>query len=259
MPATIQLLAGDCTATFEGTRERTQRGYVVVVVKPDRTVLVHDADGYQPVAWLTHPDDLTIERDDDAFGLTASTDEQTLRVVSHSVTGTLELPASAAGVPVGSDPDSGAPLVRTGGDVLNLDSGRRYSLPAGATVLEERCEACGLPRTRVERGEVFERCIDYACESLLEAVRERFDRAWDCPDCGSPLRIFRMRGGPITAGCTAYPDCEAAFVLPAGRVVGECACGLPVFETAAGRRCLDGNCERYAAEKEGVESDGSTV
>lgn len=251
MSEQIRILAGDCTATFEGARERIQRGYVVVVVKPDKTVLVHDADGYQPVAWLTRPDSLTIECDDDSFGVTARTDEQTLRVRSHRVTGNATLPVSAAGVPVGTAPESDAPLVRTGGDVVNLDTGRRYSLPAGATVLDERCETCGLPEMRVVRGAAFELCIDYACGSLLDAVRERFDREWNCPDCGSPLRIFRMRDGPILAGCTEYPDCETAFSLPAGEIVDECPCGLPVFDTAAGRRCLDGSCDRYDAGADG--------
>ncbi|MFB6301383.1 MAG: hypothetical protein ABEH78_00760, partial [Haloferacaceae archaeon] len=50
---TVRVLAGECTVRFEGSRERTQRGHVIVVIKPDRTTLVHDADGYQPAAWLT--------------------------------------------------------------------------------------------------------------------------------------------------------------------------------------------------------------
>jgi DNA topoisomerase-1 len=257
MPSTMRILAGDCTTRFEGSREHTQRGYVVLVVKPDKTVLVHDADGYQPVAWLTRPDSLTVEHDDDAFGLTARDDEQVLRVHAHRVTGEATLPVSAAGTPVGTAPegegdggghdDAGAPLVRANGDVVNLDTGERYALPAGATVTDERCPDCGLPRMRVARGQPFELCIDYACDSLLDRVRERFDREWACPDCGSPLRVFRTRRGPILAGCTAYPDCETAFSIPAGEITGECPCGLPVFETPAGRRCLDGSCDRLGA------------
>ena len=97
MPETIRVLAGDCTTTFEGDRTRTQRGRVVVVIKPDRTTLVHDADGYQPVAWLTRPESLTVEADvasptrradgapvDDAgFGIVARAGDQVLRVVCH--------------------------------------------------------------------------------------------------------------------------------------------------------------------------------
>jgi DNA topoisomerase-1 len=103
---------------------------------------------------------------------------------------------------------------------------------------------------RVERGAVFEVCVDRSCESLDDAVRERFDGAWSCPDCGSSLRILR-RSGPLLAGCDAYPACETAFSVPAGVVVDTCDCGLPVFETATGRRCLDGTCDRYAARHDG--------
>jgi len=31
------VMAGECTTVFEGTREREQRGDVLVVVKPDNT------------------------------------------------------------------------------------------------------------------------------------------------------------------------------------------------------------------------------
>lgn len=250
MPEQLRILAGDCTATFEGRRERTQRGYVVVVVKPDDTVLVHDAGGYQPAAWLTRPEALTVESDGDAFGLTARDGEQSLRVVCHGETGRATLPVSAAGVPVGTAPGSDAPLVRAGGDVVNVDTGERHPLPADATVLEERCGDCGLPRMAVERGERFELCVDYACESLTDRVADRFDREWTCPDCGSPLRVFRPREGPILAGCTAAPDCEAAFPIPAGEVVDSCDCGLPVFGTPSGRECLDGDCGRHGAGAE---------
>ena len=58
----IRTLAGDCTVRFDGRRDRTVRGRVLVVVKPDDTVLVHDIDGYQPVAWLTRPAELTLDR-----------------------------------------------------------------------------------------------------------------------------------------------------------------------------------------------------
>lgn len=246
----IRLFAGECTTTFEGTRERTQRGHVVVLVKPDRTVLVHDADGYQPVAWLTRPDSLTVETDEAGFGLVARTGEQTLRVASHSTAGLVDYPASAAGVPVGRHPKTGEALVRTGGAVLAVDSGDQYPLPAGATVLDEPCDDCGLPLIRVERGDVLELCVDRGCESLDDAVRGRFDREWPCPDCGSGLRILR-RGRQLLAGCEAHPDCETAVSIPAGVAVGDCPCGLPVFETAGGRRCLDGTCEEFVADDDG--------
>jgi len=245
MSETIRVFAGDCTTTFEGDRARTHRGRVAVVVKPDRTVLVHDADGYQPVAWLTRPDSLTVETDAGGFGLVARADDQVLRVVANESSGWVEYPVTEAGVPVGSHPETGEPLVRVGGAVVGLDSGARFPLPAGATVLDDTCEDCGLPTIRAEAGAAFEICLDRSCESLDDAVRERFDRTWTCPDCGSDLRIIR-RGGRLLAGCDAYPDCETAFAIPAGVVVDECACGLPVFETARGRRCLDATCERFA-------------
>ena len=260
MPETIRVFAGDCTMTFEGDRARTQRGRVVVVIKPDRTTLVHDADGYQPVAWLTRPDALTVETgvaletqradgapvdDDRGFGIVARAGEQVLRVVCHRAAGRAEYPVSEAGVPVGEDPETGEPLVRAGGDVVGTDSEVRYPLPAGATVTDASCSSCGLPTIRADAGDTFEVCLDRSCGSLDDAVRERFDRAWTCPVCGSALRIIR-RGGRLLAGCDGYPDCETAFAIPAGVVDGECGCGLPVFETDRGRRCLDGTCEQFA-------------
>ena len=241
MSESIRVFAGDCTTTFEGARARTQRGRVAVVVKPDRTTLVHDADGYQPVTWLTRPDSLTVETDSSGFGLVARADEQVLRVVSNGESDWVEYPITEAGVPVGSHPETGEPLVRASGAVRGLDSDVTFPLPAGATVRDDTCEACGLPRIRAEAGAAFDLCLDRSCESLDDAVRERFDREWTCPDCGDDLRIIR-RGGRLLAGCDAYPDCDTAFAIPAGVAVDDCACGLPVFETARGRRCLDATC-----------------
>jgi DNA topoisomerase-1 len=274
MPETIRVLAGDCTTTFEGDRTRTQRGRVVVVIKPDRTTLVHDADGYQPVAWLTRPDSLTVEADvasptrradgdsegqspsgrssglreeadgDAGFGVVARAGDQVLRVVCHRDATRAAYPVSEAGAPVGTDPGTDEPLVRAGGDVVGVDSDVRYPLPRGATVTDGSCPDCGLPTIRAEAGAAFEVCLDRSCDPLDDAVADRFDREWTCPECGSDLRIIR-RGGRLLAGCDAYPDCETAFAIPAGVVDGECDCGLPTFETARGRRCLDGGCERF--------------
>jgi DNA topoisomerase-1 len=245
----IRVLAGDCTVRFDdGTDERVQRGHVVCVLKPDRTTLVHDRTGYQPVAWLTRPDALTVADDEDGFVVTARTDERRLRVEAHAVAGRATLPVSDAGVPVGTappdHPEASGPLVRVDGAVRALDSGARYPLVAGATVLDETCADCGLPLMRAERGAAFEVCVDRSCEPFDDAVRERFDRAWSCPDCGEDLRIIRRRGR-LLAGCDGYPDCETAFSVPAGVVVDDCACGLPTFETATGVRCLDGTCDEF--------------
>jgi len=241
MPSETHILTGDCTVRFEGTRDRIQRGSVVVLVKPDRTVLVHDADGYQPVAWLTRPDDVTIEHDDDGFSLSAHADSQELLVTSHSSTDVQSAPVSEAGVPVGSCPDCESQLVRTRGEVQCLGCEAAYGLPSGATVLDSSCDSCGLPEMSVDRGDTFELCIDYACQPLSTVVRERFDEAWECPDCGSPLKV-RSPDGRIFLGCADSPDCETTFSLPAGVVVDDCECGHPLFRTASGQRCLDSGC-----------------
>ncbi|WP_435065215.1 topoisomerase DNA-binding C4 zinc finger domain-containing protein [Halobaculum sp. EA56] len=247
MPATSTVLAGDCTTRFETTTgdTRVQRGRVVVLAKPDRTLLVHDRSGYQPVAWLTRPDSLTVEADDEGFAVTARDAGRTLSVRSHDAGEAVELPVSDAGVPVGEcpDPDCGAAMVRAGGDVVCLGCGDAYGLPSGATVHDDAtCDDCGLPEMTVRRGEEFRLCIDYACDSLVEVVRGALDRRFDCPDCGRDLRVREHRGRAFL-GCDGYPDCEAAFSVPAGIFAGECACGLPRFETATGVRCLDGTCD----------------
>ena len=241
MSSQTRILAGDCTVRFEGTRDRIQRGHVVVLVKPDRTVLVHDADGYQPVAWLTRPDDVTIEHDGAAFSLRAHADSQELLVTSNNASGFESFEISEAGVPVGTCPDCAGPLVRVRGEIACLDCEETYGLPAGATVLDSECDECGLPQMRVDRGDAFELCVDYACESLSAAVRERFDEEWSCPDCGSPLRV-RSPDGRIFLGCDDYPGCETSFSFPSGVVVDDCNCGLPRFRTASGERCIDGSC-----------------
>lgn len=243
MAEDIQVIAGECTTTFEGTREREQRGHVVVVVKPDKTVLVHDAEGYQPVAWLTRPETLLIEHD--PISVRAADGDQRLRVLVHEEAASVQYAASRAGVPVCDCPDCGGSLVRARGTVSCVGCEARYGLPTGASVLEERCEDCGLPLVRVRRGTVFDLCVDRTCEPLAEAVRREFDREWTCPDCESDLLVL-SRGGLI-AGCERYPGCENGFSIPDGVVVDSCDCGLPVFETANGRRCLDTACGRGVA------------
>ena len=251
---TARLLAGDCTTTFVSESDETrQRGRSVVLVKPDRTVLVHDADGYQPAAWLTRPDALHVASDPTV--LTATDGQQYLRVTVHEATVDREVPVSPVGTPVGTCPggvddgsepgedtldDCGGVLVRARGAVHCTDCGRRHGLPGGASVLDATCE-CGLPRCRVRRGREFDVCLDRTCESLTDAVREAFDRAWDCPECGDDLRVLRR--GRLLAGCDSYPECEAVYTLPDGLAVGTCECGLPTFEAGNGERCLDGGCE----------------
>ncbi|WP_256295737.1 topoisomerase DNA-binding C4 zinc finger domain-containing protein [Haloarchaeobius salinus] len=239
MSDTLRLFVGDCTATFENGDRTEHRGQVAVVVKPDDTVLVHDADGYQPVAWLTRADAVAVTTDD-GLDLTAHDGDRTLRVRSHTLHLAGSYPVSDAGEPVGHCPDCDGALVRTTRAVTCLGCDRRYGIPTDATCHGGRCD-CGLPRIRVERGTPIDCCVDYTCESLYEAVIDRFDRAWDCPDCGDDLRVFRKGG--LLVGCDDYPDCDATYSFPAGSVVGDCDCGLPVFETGGGRRCLDSACD----------------
>ncbi|MDV7350337.1 topoisomerase DNA-binding C4 zinc finger domain-containing protein [Halorubrum distributum] len=241
MPQRLRVLAGDCVVTDRGDRTRTHRGRVVVLIKPDDTTLVHDADGYQPVAWLTRPESVVVEGDGDGFTVTARDGSRRLRVVAEEATACRALPVTEAGVPVGTCPDDGGPLVRSRGDVVCLDCETRWGLPAGASVTDATCDDCGLPKIRVERGEPFHLCLDPACDPMEDAVSDRFDRAWDCPDCEGDLRV-RSAPGRVYLGCENYPDCETTFSFPAGVVVDECDCGLPVFETAAGLGCLDGSC-----------------
>jgi DNA topoisomerase-1 len=236
MPDATHVIAGTCTTTFDGTgRDRRQHGDVLVIVKPDGTTLVHDAAGYQPVAWLTRPESVTVEPD----AVTAADGDQHLSVSVHDTHARGRYPTSDAGVPVGECPCGGR-LVRARGAVTCPACGDRYGLPTGAAVTDEHCSECGLPRVRVERGATFVVCLDRGCESLDERVRAAFDREWDCPDCGADLRVLR-RGG-LVLGCDRYPDCETAFAFPEGAHDGTCTCGLPAFESSSGRRCLDAGC-----------------
>lgn len=232
----IRVFAGDCTTTF-APDGRKQRGHVTCLVKPDDTVLIHDVEGYQPAAWLTRPEALIVTRD--PLTIDAKDGDRTLRAVFHDVTTEAVVPASPAGVPVGTHPDGG-PLVRARGAVVDVTTGERWPLPPDATVTETACDDCDLPTFTVERGAAFEVCIDRGCDSLDDRVRAAFDRAWSCPECGDDLRVLR-RGGLI-AGCDAYPDCDVGFAVPRGVVAGTCDCGLPVFDLGNRVRCLDTAC-----------------
>ncbi len=239
----IRTIAGDCLVRFDGGRDRTVRGKVVVVIKPDNTVLVHDTDGYQPVAWLTRPESLSVTRE--PLWLLASDGEETLRIEAVGDVAVAEHEATDAGTPAG-ECRCGGQLIRTGSDIVCLGCDDRFGLPSGASMTDSTC-ACGLPTFRIDRGDRFELCLDYECGSLLEAVRERFDREWDCPNCDGDLRVLR-RGGVI-AGCERYPDCDTGFAVPDGRIVGSCSCGLPLFELPDGPRCLDSRCSANERER----------
>lgn len=232
----LEIIAGRCTTVFEGEREQTQHGDALVVIKPDGTVLVHDSTGYQPLAWLTRADAVTVTQD----RVTAQDGDQSLAVTLEETYARGQYPASDAGVPVGGCPDCDGTLVRAQGGVSCPDCSERYSLPAQATVLDATCPDCDRPLFRVERGNTFEVCVDSACDSLDQRVRDGFDRKWGCPDCDGDLRVLR-RGG-LLLGCEHYPECETGFSFPAGRHVAECECGLPRFDTPSGKHCLDREC-----------------
>lgn len=240
MPETAHVIAGRCTTVFEGTREQEQHGDMIVLIKPDNTVLVHDADGYQPVAWLTRPDSVTVTGDTVA----ARDGDQSLRVTVHDAHAREQYPLGEAGVPVGECPDCESSIVRSQGTISCPDCDHEHPIPSNATVLDEHCTDCGLPQVRVQRGYSFVLCP--SCDSLTERVRAAFDREWDCPDCDGKLRVL-YRGG-LLLGCDEYPDCETAYSFPSGSHEGECDCGLPVFETASGQRCLDSDCEKGVQE-----------
>ena len=236
MPDSAHVIAGRCTTVFEGTREQEQHGDMLVLIKPDGTVLVHDSDGYQPVAWLTRPDSVTVTSDTVA----ARDGNQTLRVNVHEVRSHAQYPLGETGVPLGSCPDCEETLVRTNDAISCVSCESHHPIPSSATVLMESCGDCGLPQVRVERGCSFVLCP--SCDSLTERIRSAYDREWDCPDCEDSLRVLYR--GRVLLGCNSYPDCEVAFSFPQGSHEGECACGLPLFETASGVRCLDSECSK---------------
>ena len=237
------MFAGDCTVRFEAGDDpaRVERGRVLVLVKPDGTVLVHDRSGYRPAAWLTRAEAVAVRDGDTGPVVEAAEGDRRLVVTCHDGGDLARRPITDVGEPAGACPGCGGSLVRTARAVTCLGCQRRHGIPRDATLLADACGTCGHPTMRVERGAAFELCVDRHCDSLDERVRARFDGDWTCPACGSTLRVLR-RGGLI-AGCSAYPDCETAYALPAGIVDGDCpACGLPAFETASGRRCLDAGC-----------------
>jgi DNA topoisomerase-1 len=238
MQDAIRVLAGECAVRYEidGEQERNLRGDVVVVVKPDDTVLVHDADGYQPAAWLTRPGVVRYTRDARGFRLDAADGDERLVVESATEHGDAHYPASPAGPPVGACSCDGT-LVRDGGRVVCVDCRASYSIPRDAAVTSEDCSDCGLPKLRVARGGEIEACLDRGCQSIAAVVAERFDGEWTC-GCGASLEIESSRGLHVVC-----PDCDDRHRLPPGRVDGDCECGLPAFDTGDGPRCPDADCE----------------
>lgn len=235
-----RLVVGDCRIETAGEADRTYRGTVVVLVKPDGTVLVHDVMGYKPVAWVTRAE--TVSTDDERDIITAVDGDQWLQVDIEQAVVDRALPGSPAGRPIEVCPECSGPLVAVRDAIHCVSCHERYGLPSGATVIDERC-TCGLPIMRVERGETFELCIDRSCDPLDTRIAERFDGVWSCPetDCHGTLRVIR-RGG-LLLGCDRYPDCDTAYRFPVGTLDGHCGCGLPRFATNGQSRCLDATCQ----------------
>jgi len=287
---TLDVYAGYCTTRFTTARgrdsgepdQRLHRGRVVAVRKPDDTVLVHDADGYQPVAWLTRPSEVWVDEtpttpcgDPETSGdqsVTASAEppdtdaadgvelvaidgDERLTVRFDPEPAVTRHVVTAAGAPAG-DCHCGGELVTTSGEVHCLDCAASYAVPRGGQVVDATCEACGLPELSVERGEQFRVCLDRDCQPLAAAVASALDGRVDCPDCGAPLRVEDHRGRQFL-GCDDYPACETAFSIPAGVIVGSCACGLPVFDRGTDRRCLDAACSHDGPTSE--TTDGPVI
>ena len=227
------LLAGDCTTTFDGDRSYEKRGRVVCLRKPDDTLLVHDAAGYRPVAWLTRPD--TSMAVGSPPTVEARDGDDRLRVTFHETSVDVRIPVSPAGEAAGPCPDCAGALVTRSGTLACTDCDREHALPAGATVLDTACE-CGLARVEVTRGVTIEVCADRACEPLDAAIEAELDRRFDCPDCGRDMRV--VRAGGLLLGCDGYPDCDVSVPLPNEACDGVCDCGLPTVDG----RCLDATC-----------------
>jgi DNA topoisomerase-1 len=236
MEDAIRVIAGRCTVWHEADEQSESEGEVVVLVKPDNTVLVHDVSGYRPAEWLTRADSVQLSLSAGSFELRARADGETLEVTGEDPA-LSEFPATAAGPSVGTCPECGGSMVRAAGEVSCLGCGATYPLPRNATVTDSTCETCGLPTISLTRGTDLEVCLDRECEPIDAAVRTAFAGEWTCRTCGTDLDIDRAR--TLGAQC---PACETHYPIPDGTVAGTCECGLPWFETDHGGRCLDPEC-----------------
>ncbi len=239
----FSVIAGDCRIELDVEEHHTYRGQVLIVIKPDDTVLVHDVDGYQPVAWITRAERVVI--DDELGTVTAVDGDRWLQIQVISSLVNRQLPGTVVGIPIADCPSCGGRLVDANDAVHCVSCRNKYGIPSDAELLDSRCD-CGLPLMRVERGDVFTLCIDRTCDPMEAAIADRFDGTWSCPDhdCDGQLRAIRR--GHLMLGCNQYPDCEISFRLPVGIVEGHCGCGLPRFHTSNGSRCLDLNCSPTA-------------
>lgn len=92
-------------------------------------------------------------------------------------------------------------------------------------------------------------------KELLAAMRETEEKEnslGPCPECGSTLKIIRLRMGRQFIGCSGYPECRKAYPLPTGAYVTilkkECKdCGLPMVRVRRNKMgfemCIDPKCK----------------
>ena len=133
-PDVLRVLAGDCRVRADGV---PRCGEMVVLSKPDNTVLVHDVDGYQPVAWLTRADSVSYTGDDGAASpspLSPVIDPCWSNCGPR--TASVDIPARGLASP-SATVSTARPLVRARGRVSCPGCGSEYGLPDGASVLDE--------------------------------------------------------------------------------------------------------------------------
>lgn len=231
---TATLYAGDATVVEDAADRREHRGRVVVLAKPDGTVLVHDATGYQPVAWLTRADTVTVTHDD-AFRVTAH-DERTddwLRVTGHpdgtradgreigGLSG--QYPVTAAGEPIGRCPACEGALVDTGGAVTCVHCSEHHAYPDDATIRRPTPGSTTLAASDAMAADGSDTMAVEASDAM----------ATDASEGAS---------APTSATTTAATDDAAIDGSPA-----TCDCGLPRMRVERGAVidcCVDRECER---------------
>ncbi len=102
-------------------------------------------------------------------------------------------------------------------------------------------------------------------KGLLSAMKVTDERDNDlglCPDCGSNLRIIRMKMGKQFIGCSGYPNCRRGYPLPQGAYITvlkkKCKdCGMATVKVRRAKTifemCIDPKCkskENWGKKKE---------
>lgn len=102
-------------------------------------------------------------------------------------------------------------------------------------------------------------------KGLLAAMKVTDEKDNDlglCPDCGSNLRIIRMKMGKQFIGCSGYPNCRKGYPLPQGAYITvlkkKCKdCGMATVKVRRAKTifemCIDPKCkskENWGKKKE---------